>query len=89
MPLDKSESALQQVDLPAEFYNVIDEWIELRHKIRNQEVPLRQLQRETAFSGVSGGLPEVGLEPTRPCGHGILNPARLPIPPLRRSQFYR
>ncbi len=28
-------------------------------------------------------LPEVGLEPTRPCGHGILNPARLPIPPLR------
>ena len=31
------------------------------------------------------GLPEVGIEPTRPCGHGILNPARLPIPPLRRS----
>ena len=32
-------------------------------------------------------LPEVGLEPTRPCGHGILNPARLPIPPLRRLLF--
>ncbi len=28
-------------------------------------------------------VPEVGLEPTRPCGHWILNPARLPIPPLR------
>ena len=27
-------------------------------------------------------VPEVGLEPTRPCGHWILNPARLPIPPL-------
>ena len=30
-------------------------------------------------------VPEVGLEPTRPCGHWILNPARLPIPPLRRK----
>ena len=29
-------------------------------------------------------VPEVGLEPTRPCGHWILNPARLPIPPLRQ-----
>lgn len=28
-------------------------------------------------------VPKVGLEPTRPCGHWILNPARLPIPPLR------
>ena len=27
-------------------------------------------------------MPEVGLEPTLPCGNGILNPARLPIPPL-------
>ena len=29
-------------------------------------------------------LPEEGLEPSLPCGNGILNPARLPIPPLRR-----
>ncbi len=28
-------------------------------------------------------VPEGGLEPPRPCGHWILNPARLPIPPLR------
>jgi hypothetical protein len=28
-------------------------------------------------------VPEVGLEPTQPCGHRILNPTRLPIPPLR------
>ncbi len=29
------------------------------------------------------GLPAEGLEPTRPCGHWILSPARLPIPPRR------
>ncbi len=28
-------------------------------------------------------LPKEGLEPSLPCGNGILNPARLPIPPLR------
>ncbi len=28
-------------------------------------------------------VPEVGLEPTPPEGDWILNPARLPIPPLR------
>src|SRR5436309_15104852 len=32
----------------------------------------------------SGNLPAEGLEPTRPCGHWILSPARLPIPPRRR-----
>src|SRR5690606_9631482 len=26
-----------------------------------------------------GEVPEVGVEPTRPCGHRILNPARLPF----------
>ena len=28
---------------------------------------------------------KVGLEPTRPFGQGILNPQRLPIPPLGLS----
>jgi hypothetical protein len=28
-------------------------------------------------------MPAEGLEPTRPCGHWILSPARLPIPPRR------
>jgi hypothetical protein len=28
-------------------------------------------------------VPEEGVEPTRPCGHRILSPARLPVPPLR------
>src|SRR5262249_7063763 len=30
-----------------------------------------------------GVVPEVGLEPTRPCGHGVLSAASLPVPPLR------
>ena len=29
-------------------------------------------------------MPVVGLEPTRCCHHGILSPARLPIPPHRQ-----
>ena len=28
-------------------------------------------------------VPKVGIEPTRGCPHGILSPARLPVPPLR------
>ena len=28
-------------------------------------------------------VPKEGIEPTRPEGHWILNPARLPVPPLR------
>ena len=28
-------------------------------------------------------VPKEGLEPSLPCGNWILNPARLPIPPLR------
>src|SRR4051812_34082046 len=34
-------------------------------------------------------VPEVGIEPTRPCGHGILSPARLPVSPLRRRERRR
>ncbi len=30
-------------------------------------------------TGIPQGVPEEGLEPTRPCGHWILNPARLPF----------
>ena len=30
---------------------------------------------------------EVGLEPTRPFGHWILSPTRIPIPPLARLRF--
>jgi hypothetical protein len=32
------------------------------------------------------GVPAEGLEPTRPCGHWILSPARLPIPPRRHRE---
>ncbi len=30
-------------------------------------------------------VPGKGIEPSRPCGHRILSPARLPVPPTRRS----
>lgn len=32
-------------------------------------------------------VPKVGVEPTRPFGHRILSPARLPIPPLRQNCY--
>ena len=34
-------------------------------------------------------LPGVGIEPTRPEGHGILSPERLPVPPPRRALIVR
>jgi hypothetical protein len=30
-------------------------------------------------------VPGIGVEPTRPCGHRILSPARLPVPPARHA----
>src|ERR1700730_9596068 len=33
-------------------------------------------------------VPEVGLEPTCPCGRWILNPVRLPVPPLGRTGLF-
>ena len=33
-------------------------------------------------------MPKDGLEPSRGCPHWILNPARLPIPPLRPDIYY-
>ncbi len=30
-------------------------------------------------------IPAAGVEPARPCGHWILSPARLPIPPRRHD----
>lgn len=30
-------------------------------------------------------IPAAGVEPARPCGHWILSPARLPVPPLRQK----
>ena len=31
-------------------------------------------------------VPVAGVEPARPCGHGILSPGRLPIPPHRHNK---
>src|SRR5207245_7279896 len=40
---------------------------------------------EPANPNSSPDMPKVGIEPTRPFGHRILSPARLPVPPLRRG----
>ena len=32
---------------------------------------------------------EEGIEPTRPCGHRILSPARLPVPPLELLRLWQ
>ena len=45
-------------------------------------------RRYTTLAVIADGpirIPEAGLEPARPCGHWILSPARLPIPPLRHE----
>ena len=34
-----------------------------------------------------GLVPDPGVEPGRPCGQWILNPSRLPIPPIRRKEI--
>ena len=34
-------------------------------------------------------VPEEGIEPSLPCENRILNPARLPIPPLRQPMKRR
>src|SRR6266508_3472101 len=46
---------------------------------------MKSLNRERRTSNAQRceRVPAEGLEPTRPCGHWILSPARLPIPPRR------
>src|SRR5271154_3231095 len=60
-------------------------------RMRDQK-PLRLRFGDALFScfwGSIGASPEmvpgIGIEPTRPCGHRILSPARLPVPPARRE----
>jgi hypothetical protein len=42
-------------------------------------------RRKVLMCAGEGMVPEEGVEPTRPCGHRILSPARLPVPPLREN----
>ena len=42
------------------------------------------LRRSVAANLVIMLVPEVGVEPTLPCGNTILSRARLPVPPLRQ-----
>ena len=43
----------------------------------------RAFRAPSGSASTPGPMPKVGIEPTRPCGHRILSPARLPVPPLR------
>ncbi len=45
-------------------------------------------KRKPAFKGAFK-VPQAGLEPARCHHHGILNPARLPIPPLRQTVCHK
>jgi hypothetical protein len=43
----------------------------------------RKLAHDDQADIAAEPVPKVGIEPTRPEGHRILSPARLPVPPLR------
>ena len=46
------------------------------------QVLVRKRLATTGHKPFHGKVAEAGLEPARPIGHRILNPERLPIPPL-------
>jgi hypothetical protein len=56
-------------------------YMKVLFKIRKTGIFDRKILKNARFSVV----PVVGVEPTRYCYHGILSPARLPIPPHRRK----
>ncbi len=41
------------------------------------------------FAAIFEVVLEEGIEPTRPCGHRILSPARLPVPPLELKRLWQ
>ncbi len=45
-------------------------------------ITFNRLYTERSMLYLVGGE---GLEPSNPCGHGILSPARLPVPPPARG----
>ena len=48
--------------------------------------PSRKEKTSTKQTSRQGLIPDPGVEPGRPCGQWILNPSRLPIPPIRRAK---
>ena len=50
------------------------------------EVYEQILEKSQARNSLKSLVPEAGVEPARPKGHGILSPARLPVPPLRHLE---
>ena len=53
---------------------------ELPHTpLKRTRIPIPPPGQVSPFSGPRGMVPREGLEPTRPCGHWYLKPARLPF----------
>jgi hypothetical protein len=50
--------------------------------VAGARLPLPLVGRDRP-AALNRAMPKVGIEPTRPEGHRILSPARLPVPPLR------
>ncbi len=56
---------------------------EIIGKLREADVLLSQGKKVVDVIKKKLMVPEEGVEPSQPCGYGILSPARLPVPPLR------
>ena len=66
----------------------MDQWIKLRRKIRNQEVPLRQLQRET---GIHRKTLRKIRDNSQPLGYQRTNPiekTKIGVPPKNSILVY-
>ena len=51
--------------------------------LQRMQAGLKALTDQSPVDTEINLVPKVGIEPTRCCHHRILNPARLPVPPLR------
>ena len=60
--------------------------VDFHHQVITHAGRTQKTQKdEIIFPGFSDVIPAAGVEPARPCGHWILSPARLPIPPRRHD----
>jgi hypothetical protein len=52
---------------------------------RTDGTTISRMRVTLTMGNYRGVVPGIGIEPTRPCGHRILSPARLPVPPARHG----
>jgi hypothetical protein len=60
---------------------------EIRNEDQSSPVPGDRLRCHLLLGRRGVLVRKGGLEPPRPCGHKVLNLARLPIPPLSRPPW--